>query len=137
MSFKGIKRFLQRNPSLRDSVLHFNPAYTFFTPKRGLVKGAGQVPLMKAISIAADPKYFPPGSVLLATIPIYEKGRISHHEYRLLLPQDVGSAVKGPGHVDVYCGVGTAGEKMASRLHHYGKIWMLTPKRNEQVAEVF
>ena len=135
VSFKGIKRFLNQNPALVDSVLHYNPAYTFFSADKGLVKGAGEVPLMKAISIAADPNFFPPGSVLLAAVPVMENGRVTHHEYRILLPQDVGSAVKGPGHVDVYCGVGAAGEKMASSLHHYGKIWMLTPKKNQQVAQ--
>ncbi len=136
VSFRGIKRFLAKNPDLRDSVLFYNPSYTFFTPKNGSVKGSGEVPLIKAISIAADPKYFPAGSVLLASYPIFSGGRITHHEYRLLLPQDVGGAIKGPGHVDVYCGVGKAGEQMASNLHHYGKLWMLTPKRNLQVAEV-
>ena len=135
VSFKGIKRFLNGNPSLVDSVLHFNPSYTFFEANKGLVKGAGEVPLMKAISIAADPDYFPAGSVLLASYPIVDKGKVTHHEYRILLPQDVGSAIKGTGHVDVYCGVGAAGEKMASNLHHFGKIWMLTPKKNEQVAQ--
>lgn len=137
VSFNGIKRFLKNNPSMRDSVLHFNPAYTFFASRKGLVKGAGQVPLLKAISVAADPNFFPPGSVLLASFPVKEGGKVTHHEYRILLPQDVGSAIKGAGRVDVYCGVGESGAKLASNLHDYGKIWMLTPKRNEQVAALF
>ncbi|MEO1261540.1 MAG: MltA domain-containing protein [Bacteroidota bacterium] len=136
VSFNGIKRFLQKNPSLTDSVLHFNPAYTFFDSQKGLVKGAGQVPLMQTISVAADPKYFPAGSVLLAAMPVTKKGKVTHHEYRILLPQDVGSAVKGTGHIDVYCGVGTAGQKMASNLHHYGKVWLLTPKQDPQIASL-
>ena len=135
LSFKGIKRFLKKNPSLTDSVLHYNPNYTFFESTKGLVKGSGDVPLMKAISIAADPTYFPAGSVLLASFPIFEEGKITHHEYRILLPQDVGAAIKGPGHVDVYCGVGTAGEKMSANLHHYGKMWLLKPKEVKQIAE--
>ncbi len=135
VSFAGIKRFLHKNPSLTDSVLHYNPSYTFFESKKGLVKGAGDVPLMKAISIAADPTYFPAGSVLLASFPMLEEGRITHHEYRILLPQDVGGAIKGAGHVDVYCGVGNAGAKMAANLHHYGKMWLLKPKENKQIAE--
>lgn len=136
VSFQGIKRFLKKNPSLTDSVLHYNPSYTFFASKKGLVKGAGDVPLIKAISIAADPDFFPAGSVLLASFPIVEKGQVTHHEYRILLPQDVGGAIKGAGRIDVYCGVGKAGEQAASNLHHYGKVWMLTPKTNTQIAEV-
>ena len=137
VSFDGIKRYLDQHPELIDSVLHFNPSYTFFHDTKGLVKGAGQVPLMKGISIAADPAIFPPGSVLLAAFPVVENGSVTHHEYRILLPQDVGSAIKGPGHIDVYCGVGTEGKKMASNLHHYGKIWLLTPKEMEQIAATF
>ena len=134
VTFAGIKRFLKKRPELVDSILHSNPSYTFFSPTEGLVKGAGRVPLMKAISVAADPKYFPAGSVLLASMPVTENGKVTHHEYRILLPQDVGGAIKGAGRIDVYCGVGAPGERMASRLHHYGKIWLLTPKRNEQIA---
>ncbi len=135
VSFQGIKRFLKRNPSLTDSVLHYNPSYTFFASTKGLVKGAADVPLIKAVSIAADPVYFPAGSVFLASFPVVEDGEVVHHEYRILLPQDVGGAIKGTGRVDVYCGVGKAGEQMASNLHHYGKMWLLTPKKNKQIAE--
>lgn len=134
LSMDGIRRFLTKNPHMTDSVLFYNPSYTFFTPKKGLVKGAAEVPLMEDISIAADPRYFPLGSVVLAALPVYEDGRVTHHQYRILLPQDVGGAVKGAGHVDVYCGNGELGRKKAAQLHHYGRMWVLLPKKNEQVA---
>jgi len=134
VSMSGIRRFLTKHPHLTDSVLFYNPSYTFFTPKTGLAKGASEVPLMEGISIAADPRYFPMGSVLLAAMPVYQDGKVTHHEYRILLPQDVGGAIKGGGHVDVYCGNGDFGRKKASSLHHYGRLWVLTPKKNEQVA---
>ena len=89
---------------------------------------------MKEISIAADSRYFPLGSVVLAAMPVFENGRITHHEYKILLPQDVGGAVKGAGHVDVYCGNGELGQARASSLHHYGRLWVLLPKKNEQMA---
>lgn len=88
ISYKGIKQFLQQNPELKDSVLFTNPSYTFFAPEKGLVKGSGDVPLMKGISIAADPDFFPPGSVLLAALPVADdNGHVTHHEYRILLPR--------------------------------------------------
>ncbi|MCU0347431.1 MAG: MltA domain-containing protein [Saprospiraceae bacterium] len=131
---EGIRRFLLKNPEKVDSVLFYDPSYTFFEPKKGLAKGAGNVPLMSEISIAADPRYFPLGSVVLAAVPVYHNGRITHHEYKILLPQDKGGAIKGAGHVDVYCGNGQLGQSRASGLHHFGKMWVLLPKKNEQVA---
>lgn len=131
---EGIRRFLVKHPEKMDSVLHYDPSYTFFEPKKGLAKGSANVPLMSEISIAADPRYFPLGSVVLAAVPVYHKGRIMHHEYKLLLPQDKGGAIKGAGHVDVYCGNGQLGLSRASSLHHYGRMWVLLPKKNEQLA---
>jgi len=131
---EGIKRFLMKHPEKMDSVLHYDPSYTFFEPKKGLAKGSANVPLMEEISIAADSRYFPLGSVVLAAMPVYENGRITHHQYKILLPQDVGGAVKGAGHVDVYCGNGALGQVRASNLHHYGRLWVLLPKKNVQVA---
>jgi peptidoglycan lytic transglycosylase A len=134
VSLDGMRRYLNKNPEMMDSVLFFNPSYTFFEPKNALVKGAANVPLMPGISIAADSRYFPLGSVVLAAFPVLEHGKITHHEYRLLFPQDVGGAIRGPGHVDVYSGSGKVGRATASSIHHYGQMWVLLPKKNEQVA---
>lgn len=134
LSPESIRRFLLKHPEKTDSVLFYDPSYTFFEPKKGLAKGAANVPLMEGISIAADSRYFPLGSVVLAAMPIVEDGKVTHHEYKVLLPQDVGGAIRGAGHVDVYCGNGELGQNRASNLHHYGKIWVLLPKNNEQVA---
>jgi membrane-bound lytic murein transglycosylase A len=130
----GIRRFVNRNPHLTDSVLFYNPSYVFFKKDQGPIKGAAHVPLTEGISIAADSRFFPPGSVILAALPIIAGGKVTHHEYRILLPQDVGGAVRGAGHVDLYCGVGSNGRIKASELHHYGQIWMLLPKRLETIA---
>ncbi len=135
VSVKGIKRFLEKNPHWRDTVLYSNPSYVFFQSKNSVAKGAGGVPLMEGISIAVDSRYFPLGSVILASVPVYDRyDNISRHEFRILLPQDVGGAVRGPGHVDVYSGVGNSGREAAGMLHHYGRMWLLLPKENKQLA---
>ncbi len=130
----GIRRFVNRHPHLADSVLFYNPSYVFFAPKSGEVKGAAQVPLTEDISIAVDSRYFPLGSVILAAMPVTEGGKVTHHQYRILLPQDVGGAIRGPGHVDVYSGLASKGRAKASALHHYGQMWILLPKKQEHVA---
>ncbi|MFT4758945.1 MAG: membrane-bound lytic murein transglycosylase A [Paraglaciecola sp.] len=135
LSNTGVKNFLLKNLDIRQDVLNHNPSYAFFRPSKSSVKGAGGVPLMASVSIAADPKYFPIGSVALASIPIYnKKGKIDYHEYRLLLAQDVGGAIRGAGHVDIYSGVGPKGKTLASQRHHYGQLWLLLPQENHQLA---
>ena len=115
-----------------DSVLFANPSYVFFEPAQSRPKGAGLVPLTSMHSIAVDTRYIPLGSVLLATVPVINKrNQVIRHEYKLLVAQDVGGAIKGPGHVDLYTGIGTAARRKASALHHYGKLWLLLPNSDK------
>ena len=73
--------------------------------------------------------------MVLATVPKYDKkGNFSGHDFKILLAQDVGGAINGAGHVDVYSGTGTKGKIKASMRHHYGNMWILLPKENNQLA---
>lgn len=134
ISMNGIKRLLLKNPHMIKEVLYINPSYTFFTPKKSKPIGAGLVPLTTDHSIAVDRKYIPLGACLLAKVPVVnERGRLLRHEFRFLVGQDVGGAIKGAGHVDLYSGDGIEGKKKASYLHHYGKLWLLLPKKTAPV----
>ncbi|MCB0581808.1 MAG: murein transglycosylase A [Phaeodactylibacter sp.] len=131
LSISGIRRYLRQNPALRDTILFQNPSYTFFTRKRSArPKGAGSVPLLTGYSIAVDRRYIPLGSCLLAAFPVYdrEQHRVVGHEYRFLVAQDVGGAIKGAGHVDFYTGVGSEAARQAGRINYYGRLWLLLPK---------
>ena len=135
LTLDGVKKYFGNNPERAEEVLYSNPSYTFFRPSNSSVKGAGGVTLSEDISIAADPKYFPLGSVVLASVPVYnKKGKITDHKFKILLPQDTGAAIRGPGHVDVYSGLGNKGKAKASSLYHYGNMWILLPKDNTQLA---
>lgn len=135
ISSQGIRRFLNKNQAIKDTILTVNPAYTFFKKKHGAVKGAAGVPLLPMRSIAVDPRYIPLGSVLLAEVPTYdEHGKLNGHRHQLLLAQDTGGAIRGAGHIDVYAGVGKNAEKIANQFHHYGRVWLLLP--NDQIAQV-
>lgn len=124
----GIKKYFKENPEMRSEVLSQNPSYTFFDTNGSQPIGAGTVPLTAGHSIAVDKSKIPLGSVLLASVPVYYQGKIVDHEYKILLAQDVGGAIKGAGHIDFYQGVGDQGQLQASKYHHYGQIWILTPK---------
>lgn len=131
LSMAGIRSFLKGRPLLTDSVLFQNPSYVFFMRRRlAMPTGAGTVPLHPDRSIAVDRRYIPLGSCLLAAYPIFDQKeqRVTHHEYRLLFAQDVGGAIRGPGHVDYYVGVGEQAGREAGQINAYGQLWLLLPK---------
>lgn len=131
LSIRGIRKFLLKNPTLTDTILFQNPSYTFFIRQQTEPSGAGNVPLTPGYSIAVDRRYIPLGSCLLAAFPIFDnrKQRVIGHDYRLLVAQDVGGAIRGPGHVDFYTGIGDAAEREASNLKSYGRLWLLLPSK--------
>lgn len=136
LSMRGIQNFLEDKPLLRDTVLQQNPSYVFFHPEGRSVIGAGHVTLTPEVSVAVDNRYFPLGSVILAMAPIWDaKGFVVRHEFRILLPQDVGGAVKGAGHMDVYEGIGQEALQRASNRSHYGMTWLLLPRRAEAAVQ--
>jgi membrane-bound lytic murein transglycosylase A len=47
---------------------------------------------------------------------------------RLMIAQDVGSAIKGPERGDIYFGTGTAAGRLAGVTKHVGKFIVLLPK---------
>lgn len=92
-------------------------------------KGTLSTEVAPEVSIAVDPSIIPLGSVLLAEIPlINDQGAFVGHDYRLLIAQDTGGAIKGPGHVDLFMGTGPEAQAKASHLHHYGRLWLLLPR---------
>ncbi len=129
VSLERIQKYFDENPDHVNEILNENQSYVFFSPQDSKPIGAGNVPLTPFISIAVDRKHIPLGAVLLANIPILNsENEISHHEWRFVLAQDVGAAIKGPGHVDLYMGVGKEARRQASYLHHYGQLWMILPQ---------
>lgn len=93
--------------------------------------GAAGVTLSEDFTVAVDTRYIPLGSVLLAAVPVRLPGKVIRHEYRLLLAQDKGGAIDGPGRIDLYCGDKPHSEKKALDIHHFGRVWLLLPKPNQ------
>ncbi|MFK7775865.1 MAG: murein transglycosylase A [Saprospiraceae bacterium] len=136
VSLKSIKSYFRKNPDLVDSILFQNPSYVFFRPVTTQPRGAGHVPLTPNYSIAIDRKILPLGSCLLATVPILDANRnFSHHEFRILIAQDIGGVIKGEGHIDLYKGIGAQAEIEASNLHQYGHLWLLLPKDSTKLIQ--
>lgn len=135
ISAQTIKQWLKDHPDQEREVMSTNPSYLFFSEGRTDPVGAANVPLTPLYSVAVDPKVIPLGSILLGQVPKLDKhGNLIGHEFRLLLAQDKGGAIKGPGHIDWYQGIGEEAHIHAGQLKHFGKVWLLLPSNAYQTS---
>jgi membrane-bound lytic murein transglycosylase A len=107
-----------------------NPNYVFFKRSTERLQSSSGVPLSAFSSIATDKRYIPTGAVLMAAVPVVDKNeRCKTHALQFVLAQDTGGRIRGAGHIDWYVGKGEKAEKMANRIHHYGQLWLVLPKK--------
>ena len=126
LSMRNLRSWINEQPRVRDSITCFNPNYGFFKLSDGAARGAAGLPLQPMISVAADPEFYPLGSVLLAKVPV--PGTQSEFTTQLLLVQDTGGAVKGSRHLDLYTGVGESALDLAEVSASYGEVYLLSPR---------
>lgn len=126
ISLRSIRRWMEQHPEELVPLLNTNPSYTFFRPAQLKSRGTANVDLIPGHSVAADLKMYPLGACLLAEVPRLDRnGKLQGYDLRLLFVHDTGSAIQGPGHLDLYHGVGREAGESAGDLHHYGRIWLL------------
>ncbi|ETI57814.1 murein transglycosylase A [Marinomonas profundimaris] len=129
ISAQSIRQWLSDHPERNREILSTNPSYLFFSEGPQAPVGAANVPLTPLYSAAVDPSVIPLGSILLAQVPKLDAyGNLIGHEFRLLLAQDKGGAIKGPGHIDWYQGIGEEARFHAGQLKQFGKVWLLLPQ---------
>lgn len=128
ISMQSIRAWFDTYPDSL-SLLMQNASYVFFQESDKEPSGAAGVPLIDYVSIASDLSYLPKGTILLGEIPVLDgEGVFMHHEYRILMVHDTGGAIKGPGRVDLYAGIGTEAGEYAGRMKHFGRLWLILPK---------
>jgi len=136
ISAQSIRQWLKAHPDQVRELLSTNESYLFFSEGQPDPIGAANVPLTPLYSVAVDPAVIPLGSILLGELPkLDKKGNLIGHEYHLLLAQDKGGAIKGPGHIDWYQGIGKEAQIHAGQLKHFGKIWLLLPREKEIIEK--
>ena len=128
-SLQTIRAYLNAHPDEINSWLHRNPRYVFFKeaaadPSVGPV-GAFNVPLTPGRSIAVDPAFVALGlPVWLDTTEPQTNAPLR----RLVVAQDKGSAIKGPGRIDLFWGAGDQAEAMAGPMRQQGTYWVIVPR---------
>ena len=131
MSMQAIRKYLVDHPDEVERVLSANPRYVFFrrlSPVGGPL-GCFGVPLTAGRSIATDLRLLPaPVPALLdGTLPSAAGG--DHRFSRLVVHQDTGSSIVGPGRVDLFFGAGSEAGELAGRTKHLGELFVFLPKR--------
>jgi len=128
MSMQAIRQWGEtHSPAEVRELLEQNPSFVFFKPENfAPVRGASAVPLVAKASVAADRALIPPGTALLAEIPLLDNnGKFTgKYEMRIMVSLDVGGAIKGQ-HFDIYQGIGPDAGHMAGWFNHYGRVWVL------------
>ena len=130
MSMQAIRTYLQDHPQVAQSILDHNPRYVFFKKaQEGPVGALGQL-LTPLRSLAVDRSMLPSAALAFICLPLPRvdpSGNIEKWEpYRgFALAQDAGSAIKGPGRIDLFMGHGDQAETAASHLKHSGSLYFL------------
>jgi len=122
-----IKAWLRANPSEAAEVMRSNPRYVFFAEQPasgdGGPVGALGVPLVPWRSVAVDPRVVPLGSIGRLVVPLPDGSTFDSY----VIAMDTGTAIAGPGRLDLFCGADDRAERIAGELRHAGKIAWLQP----------
>jgi membrane-bound lytic murein transglycosylase A len=133
-SYRSVKAILkEREVQELYEILSYNESYIFFRFVDKEPLGSLGQPVTPGRSIATDPDYFPEGALAFIRLrkPVFDaagnvKERVNFS--RFVVSQDKGSAIKGPGRVDLFCGFGANAEATAGTLKEKGELYLLLKK---------
>jgi peptidoglycan lytic transglycosylase A len=130
MSMQAIRTYLQEHPRERQTILDQNPRYVFFRKADDGPFGAlGQL-LTPLRSLAVDRSALPSAALAFIVVPMPQvdpSGNIEEWKpyHGFALAQDAGSAIKGPGRIDLFMGAGTRAAVAAGHLKNPGALYFL------------
>jgi membrane-bound lytic murein transglycosylase A len=126
----GIRRWHKKNAARYPKILDLNEAMVFFklSGRPGAI-GTQQAVLTPGRSIAID------RALIAFSTPVWvdtrapaAAGEPSGPWQRLLIAQDTGGSILGPGRGDIYFGAGASAQKLAHRVNGPGRMWVLLPR---------
>ena len=122
-SMTDVRTYLKQNPKKAHEMMMRNPRYIFFRVLDHPV-GAQGVPLTPLRSLAVDPNFIPLGIPLWLDTIDGDKNVIQ----RLVVAQDVGSAIKGPIRGDFFWGYGEDAFQRAGKMKSKGTYYVFIPR---------
>jgi membrane-bound lytic murein transglycosylase A len=132
LTMEGLKSWLRADPARGRALMRENRSYVFFRELPQAEAGAGPVgaqgvPLTPGRSLAVDASYHALGTPIFVTAPDLAVGGAPFR--RLMIAQDVGSAIKGPQRGDIFFGTGDAAGAIAGTTKEAAEFYILLPNR--------
>jgi len=129
----AIQQYLRAHPERRDEIMLRNERYVFFREVADGPIGRLGVKLTDGRSAAIDASLYPLGGLAYVETEapeLDESGTMIGQRplRRLVLAQDTGAAITGPGRVDLFLGTGTRAGLEAGAMSARGELYWLTPR---------
>jgi len=133
MSLDALKNWLKADPERGRRAMWLNRSFVFFRPLEGAeaesAMGVMHIPLSTDRSLAVDTSFHAIGSPVYVCSPELRHATETGQSFaRLMIAQDVGSAIRGPERGDVYFGSGHAAGARAGITKHPGRFFVLHAK---------
>ncbi|SMF08907.1 membrane-bound lytic murein transglycosylase A [Tistlia consotensis] len=126
-SMQQVRAWLKAHPEQARTLMRRNARYIFFKRIEGPGPiGAEGVALTPGRSLAVDTRFVPLGAPLWLDTRWPAGDRPLR---RLVVAQDVGSAIKGQVRGDFFFGAGEQAFQLAGRMKRDGRYWLLLPRR--------
>lgn len=127
-----VRAWLRADPERGRTLMQENRSYVFFRALgeeegRDGPLGAEGVKLTPGRSLAIDTAFHALGTPVFVTAPELQ-GPDKQTFRRLMIGQDVGSAISGPQRGDIFWGTGQAAGAIAGRTRHAARFHVLLPK---------
>lgn len=134
VSMQTIRAYLEAHPDEMNALFDTNPSQVFFRELDSAAVGSLGFPVTAGRTVAADPKYFPPGAFafLLTEKPRAlpdGTGEVEDLLTRFVVVQDTGGAIRGPARLDFFWGRGPEAGARAGVMKQPGRVFLLLPKK--------
>lgn len=132
LTMEGLKWWLRADPERGRALMQENASYVFFRELPAAQANAGPVgaqgaPLTPGRSLAVDASYHRLGTPIFVAAPKAPTPDGKPFR-RLMVAQDVGSAIRGKERGDIYWGSGEDAGAIAGVTKHKARFYILLPK---------
>lgn len=140
MSLKALANWLKADRVRAAPVMWKNQSYVFFrelgADEGEAALGALGTGLTPGRSLAVDTAYHALGTPVYVAAPEITHASAKKEGFnRLMIAQDVGSAIKGPERGDIFFGSGDKAGRIAGVTKHPGRFYVLAPRATGALTE--
>ncbi len=126
MTLDALKDWLLANPDTARGVMQQNESFVFFRElDGGCPVGVEEISLTPGRSLAVDTGFHAIGAPVYVNAPTLKHAGNAGGFSRLMVAQDVGSAIRGPERGDIFFGTGEEAGLLAGQTKHPGEFYVL------------